>query len=99
VSFAAQFCLEVEGVGAVEVDVVVLRGCHVRCVFVGEAVAVGTEGVERVAEVGRGPQHGGVGDQSEAERLLDLVIEVPPPDVALVSEERAPETDTSSDHA
>jgi len=87
-SFTAQFGLEVEGVGAVEVDVVVLRGCQVRPVFVGDGLAVGSKGVERVAEVGRGPQHGGVGDQGEAQRLVDLVIEVQSPDVALVGEEQ-----------
>ncbi len=33
-SFAAEFCFEVEGVRAVEVDVVVLRRCQVGRVFV-----------------------------------------------------------------
>jgi len=42
-SYAAQFCLEVEGVGAVEVDVVVLGGCQVRSVFVGDGVALGAQ--------------------------------------------------------
>jgi len=41
-----------------------------------------------VAEVGRGPQHGGVGDQGEAQRLVDLVVEVPSPDVTLMGEEQ-----------
>lgn len=53
-SFAAQFGFEVEGTRAVEVDVVVLRRCQVRCVFVGDGVAVGTEGIERIAQVGGG---------------------------------------------
>jgi len=88
VSFAAQFCFEVEGVRAVEVDVVVLRRCQVRCVFVGDGVAVGTEGIERIAEVGGGPQDRSVGAESQAEGLIDLVIEVPAPDVALVGEEQ-----------
>ena len=33
---------------------------------------------------------GGVGDQGEAQRLVDLVVEVPAPDVGLVSEEQVP---------
>ncbi len=66
---------------------VVLRGCQVRGRFVGDGVAVGAKRVERVAEVGRGPQHGGVGDQGQAERLVDLVVEVAAPDVPLVGEE------------
>jgi hypothetical protein len=33
--------------------------------------------VERIAEVGRRPQHRGVGDEGEAQRLIDLVVEVP----------------------
>ena len=74
--YAAQFCVEVEGVGAVEVDVVVQGGCQVRSVFVGDGAALGAQGVERVAEVGGGPQHDGVGDEGEAECLVDLVIEV-----------------------
>ncbi|MDQ6671038.1 MAG: hypothetical protein M3069_09845, partial [Chloroflexota bacterium] len=67
---------------------VVLGGCQVRRVFVGDGVAVGTKGVEGVAEIGRGPQHGGVGDQSQAQRLVNLVVEVPAPDVTLVGEEQ-----------
>lgn len=56
--------------------------------LLGDRAAVGTEDVECVAEVGGGPQHGGVGGQSEAERLVDLVVEVSAPDVALVGEEQ-----------
>jgi hypothetical protein len=52
VSFAAEFGLDVEGVGAIEVDVVVLGGCQVRRVFVGDGVAVGAQGTQSVAEVG-----------------------------------------------
>jgi hypothetical protein len=88
VSLAAQFGFDVEGVGAVEVDVVVLRGCQVRRVFVGDGIAVGAQGVERVAEVGRGPQDRGVGDEVQAEGLVDLVVEVAATDVALVGEEQ-----------
>lgn len=55
-SFAAKLCFEVEGVGAVKVDVVVLCRCQVRRVFVGDGVALGAQRVESVAEVGRGPQ-------------------------------------------
>jgi len=74
VSFAAEPCFEVEGVGAVEVDVVVLRGCQVRRVFVGDGVAVGAQGVDRVPEIGRGPEHGGVGDEGQAEGLIDSML-------------------------
>lgn len=73
-SFAAQFGFEVEGVGAVEGDVVVLGECQVRRVFVGDGVALVAQGVEGVAEVGRGPEHGGVGDtwaQSDIEPMAD----------------------------
>jgi hypothetical protein len=52
VFFAPEFGFDVEGVGAVEVDVVVLRGCQVRSVLVGDGVAVEAQSVERVAEVG-----------------------------------------------
>jgi len=86
-SYAAQFCVEVEGVGAVEVDVVVQGGCQVRSVFVGDGVALGAQGVERVAEVGGGPQDGGVCDKGQTQRLIDLVVEVSASDVALVGEE------------
>ena len=64
---------------------VLLRGCQVRHGPVGDGVAVGAEGV---AEVSRGPQHRGVGDEGETQRLVDLVVEVMAPDVALVSEEQ-----------
>ena len=49
-----EFCFDVEGVGAVEVDVVVVCGCQVRRGLAGDWVAVGAQRVERVAEVGRG---------------------------------------------
>ena len=88
-SFAAEFGLEVEGVCAVEIYVVILRGCQVCDGRVGDGVAVGAQSVERVAEVGGGPEHRGIGDEGEAQRLVDLVIEVPSPDVALMGEERS----------
>ena len=87
-SLAVEFCFDVEGVGAVEVDVVVLCGCEVRRGLVGDRGAVGAQRVERVAEIGRGPQHRGVGDQGEAQCLVDLVVEVAASDVALVGEEQ-----------
>ena len=62
-SLATEFGLDVEGVGAVEVDVIVLCRCQVCRVVVYDGVAFGTQRVERVAEVGSGPQHRGVGDQ------------------------------------
>ena len=49
-----EFCFDVEGVGAVEVDVVVVCGCQVRRGLAGDWVAVGAQRVERVAEVSRG---------------------------------------------
>lgn len=67
---------------------VVLRWCQVRRVFVGDGVAVGTDGIERTAELGRGPQHGGGDDKSEAQRLVDLVVEVPTADVEMVRSRR-----------
>jgi hypothetical protein len=87
--YAAQFCLEGEGVGVVEVDVVVLGGCQVRSVFGGDGVALGAQGVERVAEVGGSPQDGGVCGQGQAQSLIDLVVEVSASDVALVGEKRS----------
>jgi hypothetical protein len=41
VSFALEFSLDVEGVGAVEVDVIVLGGCQVRGDLVGDVASVG----------------------------------------------------------
>jgi hypothetical protein len=55
--------------------------------LVDDVVPFRAEGVERVGEIGGGPQHAGVGDQCEAEGLVDLVVEVPGADVALVGEE------------
>lgn len=40
--------------------------------------------VERIAEVGARPQHVGVGDQHEAERLVGLAVEVAAANVALM---------------
>jgi hypothetical protein len=45
-------------------------------VLVGDREAFGSQRSEHVGEVGGGPQHAGVGDQGEAERLVDLVVEV-----------------------
>jgi hypothetical protein len=61
--------------------VIVLCRCQVCRVLVGDGVAFGTQRVERVAEVGSGPEHGGVGDQCETERLIDLVVQVTPAEV------------------
>jgi hypothetical protein len=47
VSLATEFGLDVEGVGAVEVDVIVLCRCQVCLVY--DGVAFGTQRVERVA--------------------------------------------------
>lgn len=44
--------------------------------------------VEGVAEVGGVPQDGGVGDECEAQGLVDLIVELAAPDVALVGEEQ-----------
>src|SRR4051812_28182226 len=75
-------------IGAVEVDVVMLRGREVAGGLIVHRVAVGAYRVEGVAHVGRGPQHRRVGDQGEAQCLVDLVIEVAASDVALVGEEQ-----------
>ena len=87
-SLAAEFGVDVEGVGAVEVDVVVLRGRQMRGEVVGDLDAVIAQCVERVTEVGGRPEHRGVGDKGEAERLIDLVVEMAATDLALVGEEQ-----------
>jgi hypothetical protein len=56
--------------------------------FVGDRVAAGAQRVEGVAEVRGGPQHDGVGDEGEAEGLVDLVVEVTSPNMALMGEEQ-----------
>lgn len=66
---------------------VVLRGCQVRGGLVGDRVALGAQGIEGVTKVSGGPQYRGVGDQVETQRLVDLVIEVSAPDMALMGEE------------
>ena len=73
---AAEFGIDVEGVGAVEVDVVVLGRRQVRGDLVADLDAICPQGVDRVGEIGGGPQHAGVGDQGEAQCLIDLVIEM-----------------------
>ena len=80
--------VDVEGVRAVEVDVVVLGRREVSGELVGEREALGAHRVESVGEVGGSPQHGGVGDKGQAERLVDLVVQVAAADVALVGEEQ-----------
>lgn len=62
-SFAAWFGVEIEGIGAVEVDVVVLCRGEVGGVLVVGVVPFRAEGVECVGEIGGGPQDAGVGDQ------------------------------------
>ena len=85
---APQFGFDVEGVRAVEVDVVVLRRRQVRRRLVCHRVAVSTQRVERAAEIRRRPEDGGVGDQGQAHGLIHLVVEVAATDVALVGEEQ-----------
>jgi hypothetical protein len=68
--------------------VIVLCGCEVPGGLVGDRVAVGPQRVEGAAHVGRGPQHRGVGDQGEAQCLVDLVVEVAAADMAVVGEEQ-----------
>ena len=53
-AFASEFGLDVEVVGAVEVDVVVLRRGQV-CGLVGDREAFAAQGVEGVREIGRCP--------------------------------------------
>jgi hypothetical protein len=88
VAFAAELGVDVEGVGAVEVDVIMLGRGQVRRDLVGDLDAVCPQRVERVAEIGGGPQDTRVGDQSEAQCLVDLVIEMASLDVALMREEQ-----------
>ena len=54
VSFATKLGFDVERAGAVEIDLVVLAGSGA------------PRRVECIAEVGRRPQHRGVGDEGEA---------------------------------
>jgi hypothetical protein len=75
VPVATEFLVDVEGVGALKVDVVVLRRRQVSGDLVCDLDAVGTQRVDRVAEIRGGPQHAGIGDQREAQRLVDLIIE------------------------
>ncbi len=87
---AAQFGFDVEGVGAVEVDVVVLRGRQVRGGLVCDwGVPIGTQGIEGVAEIRRRSEDGGVGDQGQAEGLVHLVVEVAAADVAWWAKNRS----------
>jgi len=51
-------------------------------------VPIGTHGIKGIAEIRRGPQDCGVGDQGQAEGLIHLVVEVAAADVALVGEEQ-----------
>ena len=55
--------------------------------FIGDGEAFGSQGVECVGEVGGGPQHAGVGDQGEAQCLVDLIVEVVASDVTLAGGE------------
>src|SRR5271166_5572191 len=63
---AAEFAVDVERVGAVEVDVVMLGRGQVRGDLVSDLDAVCAQRVDRVAEIGGGPHHAGVGDQRQA---------------------------------
>jgi len=73
---------------AVEVDVVVLRRGQVCRGLVGDREAFGAQGVEGIREIGRCPEHCGVGDEGQAQRLVDLVVEMTSSDVSLVGEEQ-----------
>jgi hypothetical protein len=88
VAVAAELGVDVERVGAVEVDVVMLGWRQVRDDLVGDLDAVCPQRVDRVAEIGGGPQHAAIGDQGEAQCLIDLVIEMTSSDVALMREEQ-----------
>lgn len=82
-AFAAEFGVDVEGVGAVEVDVVVLRWRQVGGGFAGDLGTLTAQRAERIAGVGGRPQHAGVCDQCEAECLVDPVVEVVATNAAL----------------
>ena len=86
VAFASEFGVDVEVVGAVEVDVVVLRRGQVCRGLVGDREAFGAQGVKGIREIGRCPEHRGVGDEGQAKGLVDLVVEMTSSDVSLVGE-------------
>jgi len=65
-----------------------LGGRQVRRSLVADLDTICPQGVDRVAEIGSRPQHAGVGDQGEAQCLIDLVIEMTSSDVALMREEQ-----------
>lgn len=66
---------------------VVLRGGR-RAAVSSQPVAVVVRDVERLAEIGRGAQDHGVGDEGQAEGLVYLVVEVAATDVALTGKEQ-----------
>lgn len=86
---AGEFFVDVEAVGALAIDVVVLRGGEVSGCVVGDLVSGGPELVDAVADVERVPVHDGVGDDREAQRLFELFVGVSAAHVALVAEEQA----------
>ena len=88
VALEDEFGVEIEGIRAVEVGVVVLCRREVGGVLVVDIAPFRAEGIERVGEIGGGPQYAGVGDQREAQGLVDLVVEVPPSNLTLMGEEQ-----------
>jgi len=70
------------------VDVVVLRRCELGRHLVVDVQPFGAQCVEDIGEVAGGPQHAGVGDQCQAEDLVDLIVKVASACASLVSEER-----------
>ncbi len=67
---------------------VVLRRAQVCRGLVGDREAFGAQGVEGIREIGRCPEHRGVGDEGQAKGLVDLVVEMTSSDVSLVGEEQ-----------
>lgn len=66
----------------------VLGRCEVGRHLVVDVQPFGAQGVEDIGEVAGSPQHAGVGDQRQAEGLVDLVVKVASAYVSLVSEEQ-----------
>lgn len=85
---AAWFGVEVEGIPAVEVVVVVMCRREVGGVLLVDVVPFRAESVERVREIGCGPRYAGIDDRCEARCLIDLVVEVSPSNLTQVGEEQ-----------
>jgi hypothetical protein len=73
-----ELAVDVDGVGAVEVHVLVVGGPDVRQHFVVDLAAFSAKGTDGQAVVLRRPTHDGVGGQGQAPHLLRLLFVVAP---------------------